>query len=167
MEKITLKYNKKPIVGDLYTLANLKILLDDLLNEYLTSRGRRRSYVYVDIKNAIGIVSMGLAAAVVFLSVYCRFQDVKFAMSCCLALYFVLYAISLVAAYLEGNKFYYDSFNIVTRADDVPVYVVLVYVHGQPVPLKYTKSILDLFDERGHMDHELFLRDLEDLFNKH
>ena len=57
MEKICLKYDKKPIIGDIYNLQNLKVLMDDLMNEYVSSLGYKRNYMYLDIRNIIGIIS--------------------------------------------------------------------------------------------------------------
>lgn len=164
MDDLIVKYNKKPIVGDLYTLSNLRVLLDDVLNEYLTRAGYKRLYVYQDIQNAIGIVSTVLGAAVTFLSMRYNFQAVKGQMSVYLAVYFVINAVSMLVKYREGRMYYYESFTISTRADDVPAYILLVYMEGKLVPLKYNKSMLDLFDETGKMDHDLFLNDVERLF---
>lgn len=166
MEELVRKYSKRPIKGDIYTLTNLKALLDDLLNEYLSGEGFRRKYFYTDVKNGIGLLSAVLALVVTGLSVYCEFQRVKPYIGLCIGAYFLLYVLNYLVSYREGGRFYYDGFEIVTRADAVPVYVLLVYRRDRPVPQKYTRSVLDLFDAEGRLDHEYFLGDIKPLFTR-
>lgn len=166
MSKIVEKYNKRPVMGDIYTLPNLKILLDDLLNEYLAEKGHRRSYLFMDIRNGVGIVSTAVAAAVIFMSLNYKFENIKAPMGLCLLVYFVINAASLAVTWYEGERFCYDAFSVTTRSDDTPSYTVLVYMHGKCVPMRYTRSFFDLFDRTGRMDHAMFVEDLDRLLNK-
>jgi hypothetical protein len=54
---------------------------------------------------------------------------------------------------------------VTTRIDKTPVYVVLLYKAEKEIPLKYYKSILDLFDE-GKLDHNLFIKGVVAAFNE-
>lgn len=161
MQTLIEKYAKRPVIGDIYTLGNLKTTLDDVLNEYLVSKGHKRSNVYIDAKNAIGILSILISIAVFALNSMYDFAEIKQLLIICILMYFAAFAANSIIKYFEAGMFYYDSFNVATRADNVPVYVVLIYKKGCLVPIKYKKSILDLFDENGRLDHVLFLKDLE------
>jgi hypothetical protein len=55
---------------------------------------------------------------------------------------------------------------VTTRIDKTPVYVVLLYKAEKVIPLKYYKSILDLFDEEGKLDHNLFIKGVVAAFNE-
>lgn len=166
MEELKLKYDKKPIIGDIYTLSNLKIMLDDILNEYLLRSSHKRNYLYSDIKNIIGIISILLSSICCYLSMLYKYEIVKKYIALSVIIYFVINTISILIGYLEDGKFYYNDLYIKTRVDDVPTYIILVYSRGKVIPVKYNKSIFDLFDETGRMDHHMLLNDLENLFKK-
>lgn len=158
------KYAKKPIFGDIYNLSNLKSLLNDFINEYLTSKGMKQNYMYIDMRNTIGIASAVLGGIVVYISMYYKFEKIKTKLFLCILVYAILYLVNWVIKYFENEKFYYKDFCIKTRVDNTPVYVILVYKKNNPVPSKHSRSILDLFYENGCMNHKLFLKDLEKLF---
>ena len=166
MEQLIFKYDKRPIRGDLYTLPNLKVLLDDLLNEYLGTVGHKRSFIFTDLRNACGIASIVFAAVIVWISMSCDFTASRMWLGITIGGYALMYLLDYVCAHFEGGKFYYTDFTIITRADITPVYILLLYRDSNPVPYKYTKSILDLFDDTGRLDHDLFIRDMENIFVK-
>jgi len=166
MEHLITKYNKNPIVGDLYTLPNLKVHLDDLLEEYLCSNGCKRSYFVQDILNVIGVLSTAITAIITYMSMYCQFDKAKLYLGILLLSYITINSVSFVISYFNGNKKVFDKFWISTRMEQRPVYVMLIYQKENIVPIKYNKSVYDLYYDNGILDHKLFLNDLKDVFNK-
>lgn len=161
MDILSKKYISKPIVGDIYSQGNLKILLDDILDEYITKIGHKRNYLYLDVRNAIGVVSAVLAALCCYVSMYYKYEVIKSVVMFSVFSYMLINGISLLISYKEAEKLYYDSFSISTRINSRYEYIILVYLKDKVAPLKYNKSIFDLFDDKGQMDHGLFLSDLE------
>lgn len=166
MEKLREKYKKFPVVADIHSLDQLKIALDDLLVECVSSLGFKESNLYTDIQNSIGIISTILAVIVTWMSECHRFQNIKFYMVWLVLGYFTINGLSYLYFHFEGGKIKFNGLEIITRIDKTPIYVVLVYKKGKPVPVKYYKSVLDLFDENGRLDHALFIDDIEALFNQ-
>lgn len=166
MEKLKEKYKKSPIIADIYSLDQLKIALDDLLVECVSSLGFRERNLYTDIQNTIGIISTMLAVVVTWLSECHKFQSIKTYMAWLVFVYFGINGVSCLYSYFKGGKIKFDGFEMITRIDKTPVYVVLVYRKGKPVPVKYCKSVLDLFDENGRLDHALFIDDIKALFSQ-
>lgn len=164
--KLTMKYTKSPIKTDIYSLEKIKLTLDDLLVEYSKERGFREKYELVDISNAIGIVSIVLALAVFFLGMAYRFDEVKWIIAILVYSYFVINGIGMAISYFLGGRISFDKFEMRTRIDKTPVYVVLLYWRGRITPIKYNKDIFELFNEKGELDHSTFLKDLEYLFNE-
>lgn len=165
-DAIVKKHNKRPIVADIYTLGNMKILLDDLLNEYLGACGYRRDHTFPDARNAIGLISIALAMAVTYMSLNCKFDDVMVTISGCVLLYFVLNIAIFIVGYFEECKYRYGGFYLVTRVDMAPSYTIEYHLPAGSVLRKYTKSLYDLFDDTGKMGHALFVDDMEVFFNK-
>ncbi|KAI5168403.1 signal peptidase complex subunit 2 [Pancytospora epiphaga] len=164
-DALTKKHDSKPIMADIYTLGNMKIILDDLLNEYLISRGFKRNYAFPDFRTTIGLISTVLAIIVTYLSLYYKFDDVSSSITFCIFLYFVLNAFVSVIGYFEEHKIRYGTFYLVTKANIAPSYTIEYFTAGSAIK-KYTKSLYDLFDSSGRMDHVLFINDMEDFFNK-
>jgi hypothetical protein len=168
MEKLKLKYSKNPIRGDIYNLSQLKILLDDLVKEYLTSvKSCEQSMLLTDARIAVGLISTGIAAAIVYLSLKTEFEQHKNALILLISIYFVLnFFIEVYTRYI-GSSFVFTDRTVVTSATPPEaVYTVLVYNKDRLIPEKYNKSVFDLFDESGRLIHEEFLSDLEELFDK-
>lgn len=165
MERLQEKYKRSPIVADIYSLDQLKITLDDLLVECVSALGFKERNMYMDIQNSIGIVSTIMAVAVTWMSECYRFQDIKLYMVWLVLGYFGINGLSCLYSHLNGGKIRFDGLEIVTRIDKTPIYVVLIYKRSKPVPAKYRKSVLDLFDESGKLDHVLFISDIKTLFN--
>ncbi|KAM0680989.1 hypothetical protein GINT2_000772 [Glugoides intestinalis] len=166
LEKLIKKIDSAPIQADLYTLEQLKIALDDLLVFYCKERGFKEKHRLNDFLNVIGLISTVLASIVLYLSLYSTFEASKKVLFICLVIYVFLSLLSFIVYCFCGGRIQFQEFDIVTRADKTPVYVSLLYWKGKVVPVKYYKSILELFDETGKLDHVLFLNDLEKLFKE-
>ena len=166
MDSLIEKYKKNPIHGDIYSINNLKVLLDDLMNEYLIKIGYKRKYLLLDIMNAIGILSILLASACCFMSMNYKYSQVCKLVTYCVILYFFINGISFLIQYFQDNKMAYGKMNIKTRIDDTSTYIILLYKKDGMAPLKYHKSVFDLYYDSGRLDHQLFLKDLEKFFLK-
>jgi len=166
MQKIREKHNKDPIVSDLYSLDQLKISLDDLLVECVTKIGYKENFAAVDFFNLIGILSTILAGIVLYLSLNFKWGTIKAYIAYCVIVYFIINAVSTIITYFQGGKIKFDGLEIITRIDKTPVYVVLIYKKGKIVPIKYSKSVFDLFYEDGTLDHNLFIDNIESLFKE-
>ncbi len=166
LEKLIKKFENEPIKADLYTLEQLKIALDDALIFYCKERGFKEKHHLTDFLNVIGLVSTALATTVLYLSLYSTFEASKKLLFICLLIYVILSILSFLVYCFCGGRIQFQEFDIVTRIDKTPVYVSLLYWKGKVVPVKYYKSVLELFDETGKLDHVLFLNDLEKLFKE-
>lgn len=164
MESLKTKYNKNPRTADIYSLSQLKIALDDVLVEYAQTLGHKESHTMTDIQNTVGIISIGLTLAVISMSYFCKSDEVRPAMAICIYIYFALNIICFLISSLRGGKIVFEKFEIATAADQTPAYKVLINSKGKSVSKKYNKCVFDLFDDTGKMDHNLFLKDMEDLF---
>lgn len=166
VDAVVKKHSKRPIMADIYTLGNMKVLLDDLLGEYLAARGHKRNYAFPDARNAVGLISIVLAAAVTYMSLYCRFDDVVAPIRACVLLYFAANTLISIVGYFEERKHRYGGFYLVTSVEMAPAYTIEYHLPAGLAAKKYTKSLYDLFDETGKMDHALFINDMEVFFNK-
>lgn len=166
LEKLIKKFENAPIRVDLYTLEQLKIALDDLLILYCKERGFKEKHHLTDFLNIIGVISTILASIVLYLSLYSTFEASKKLLVICLSIYVILSILSFIVYCFFGGCIQFLEFDVVTRIDKTPVYVSLLYWKGKVVPVKYYKSVLELFDETGKLDHVLFLNDLENLFKE-
>lgn len=165
MDNLRKKYSKQPIKGDIYNLQNLKVLLDDLMQEYFT-KGLSLSQCNLgtDIKIVIGLISTVIAVSVTYLSVYTDFNDHKFYLMLLCSAYFVLNAVGEMYAKLRGNVFKFNNAKVYTSINAPnPIYTILVYSDKNPIPKKYSKSVCDLFDEDGRLQHTNFLDDLDNV----
>lgn len=166
IQKLTEKYIKAPIKADIFSLEQMKITLDDFLIEYATACGLTQKHTLTDFQNTIGIISTIQAAIVVFLGYFYKFDDTKKILAIILAIYFGINIFSFIISYFFGGKISFKEFEAVTKIDKTPVYVIILHWKGKGVPVKYHKSVLDLFDEAGRLDHIEFLKDLKTLFNE-
>lgn len=164
MEQILVKYNKTPIKTDLYTLSNLKTTLDNLLSEFCNKQGYKQNYFVTDIQNLVGIASIILTVAVLAFSYFFKFAEIKYYMSICLYIYFFINIFCAVFVYFKGGKLVFDKIDIETSIDSTKTYNVKVYSKDKKMLKKYNKSIFDLFFDTGALDHELYLKDMADLF---
>ena len=164
MEQILTKYNKKPIIVDLYTIQNLKASLDDLLSEFCNNNGYKENYFMTDIQNAVGVVSIFLTLIVLAFSYCCKFDDIKDNMAICLYIYFAINILCGILMYFKEGKLVFDKIDIETSIDKTKIYNITIYSKEKNVLYKYNKSIFDLFYETGKLDHELFLKDMTKLF---
>ena len=168
MDRLRGKYNKSPLRGDIYNLAELKIILDDVIREFLEKAcGSRHSKVSTDIRIGVGLASTAIASVVVYLSMTSDFEMHKQAMTVLTALYFVINALSEIYFRCVGSSMVFDDKVVSTSisAPD-PTFVLIVYNKDKPTPSKYTKSVYDLFDSNGKLVHDEFLADLQGLFEK-
>lgn len=166
MDGLKGKYNKSPLRGDIYNLAELKIILDDVIRDFLEStRNSKHSKVSTDIRIGVGLVSTAIAAVVVYLSMTSEFEAHKQAVTALTALYFVINALSEIYFRCIGSSMVFKDRVVSTsiNAPD-PTYVIMVYNKGKFIPSKYTKSVFDLFDSSGKLVHEEFIDDLQGLF---
>lgn len=166
IESIIEKYQKRPIVGDIYNEANLKVLLDDLLNEYLVAKEMKRNYMLTDIKNLLGTGSVLCGAVATYVSLQYKFQAIFNILLVAVVVYFVLRSIVFLLDLYEDRAFCYGNFYLKSSANKDALYSVEKYESRQKSPVKYSRSLFELFDNTGRMDHVLFLADLDEFFNK-
>lgn len=165
-EKLAAKYNKNKVKTDIHTLNQIKITLDDFLIEYAEVKGYQENHTMTDIGNVVGIISTIFGATTTFLSVYYKFQDVKKILLFCTAGYFILNMLWFLGLKLFGGKIAFKEFDAITKIDNTPVYVILLYWKNRNVPVKYHKDVTELFYEDGEFNHMVFLNDLERLFKE-
>lgn len=164
MEALIARRDREPIYGDIYTLPGLKVLLDDALREYLVASGYAHSTLCLDVWLAIGLLSLVLAGGVALISTYCDFYTTRRTVAWMLHTYVAANLVSLVITRIEGGRAVYGPVSVTSRIADMRSYVLLVYHRDRIVPAKYTRSIFDLFDSDGRLDHRLFFADLRTLF---
>ena len=164
MESLKIKYSKNPITADIYTKKQLKIALDDLLFEYCKVMGFKENHFTTDLKNVVGIISTILSLIVCYLGYHYSFQEMKFVMGICVTIFFSIQFLCFLFCYFRGERIKLEKYEISTKIDKTNTYNILVFPKGEKTPIKYNKSIFDLFYENCKMDHELFLKDLENLF---
>nr|XP_013180895.1 unnamed protein product [Papilio xuthus] len=167
IEKLNQKYSKKPIQGDIYNLMGLKVLLDDLLLEYLTkTKNYKQNTFVVDLKIFIGIISSILACGIAYCSVNYDFEEYRFLLIIALSIYFTLNTIVWIVEKARKTTFRFGNLSVVTDVQPPsPVYTIMVYEGDKLIPEKYNKSIFDLFADDGRLLHEKVLADFENLFN--
>lgn len=166
METLLKKYNKRPVTGDVYTLSNLKVIVDDLLCDYLYAAGFRRVYFYENIRIALGMLSMVVAAVTTYASLYYPFKQTECLLKYLVCGYFSLTVLGFIISQVEGRRVIYEGFHVVTRVDDSQNYILLIYFKGKVVPQKYSKSIFELFYNDGKLDHLLLIKELGGIFKK-
>lgn len=171
MNRLMKAYSEKPVKGDIFRLRSLKVTLDDILKQYLTSvLGLKQHYLMSDIKISIGIISIVSAGILVYMSMNIDFIVYKPYAIIILVLYFT--SNLLLEAYLlffpeptfKGKK---GEVSLVVRSEvksPHPIYILKVCSGKSKIPKKYTKSLYDLFYSDGILLHEKYLSDLEELF---
>ncbi|AFN82580.1 Microsomal signal peptidase subunit SPC25-like protein [Encephalitozoon romaleae SJ-2008] len=168
MDNLKAKYNKNPLRGDIYNLSELKIILDDVIRDFMEKvRNSRQSKASTDIKIVIGLISTAIASVVAYLSVTSEFEYHRRIIAVLTLLYFIINILGEVYFRYIGFSMVFEDRVVSTNisAPD-PTYVILVYNKNKLIPSKYTKSVFDLFDSNGRLVHEEFLDDLQALFEK-
>lgn len=172
MDKIITRYNKKPIQSNIYVLQGLKLSLNDLLVEYLKhERGFKQKQLFTDMRIVVGLFSVACAIITCYISMYKDFSDYKNELVVLLGIYFSLNFLLEIWTMLffrnvifEGtNKdgsVRIDGFN---RAVDTN-YKLIIYRNGKVVPGTFSKSVYELYDESGVLDHETFLKEIAPIF---
>ncbi len=165
-EKLISKYTKTPSITDIHVLEQLKITLDDFLSEYSREKGYKEKHTLTDFKNTVGIISTIQAVIVLIASLYFKFENAKRVLAMAIFSYFAVNIFCIIVSYFFGGKISFIEFEAITRIDSIPTYVILLFWKGRGVPVKYSRSVLELFDETGRLDHVEFLNDLNELFNE-
>ncbi|KAH9411957.1 microsomal signal peptidase [Ordospora pajunii] len=168
MDILKAKYNKQPLVGDVYCLINLKIILDDVIKEFMaTVKNSRQSTVPADIKIITGLASAAITAATMYMSITSEFKQHKSIMAVLVVVYFVINILMEIYERWNGKSMVFGTKVVSTtiNASDA-IYTVIVHDINQPTPSKYTRSIFELFDSDGKLIHERFVEDIQDLFEK-
>ncbi|ADM11107.2 Microsomal signal peptidase subunit SPC25-like protein [Encephalitozoon intestinalis ATCC 50506] len=165
MDNLKAKYNKNPLRGDIYNLSELKIILDDVIRDFMENVGNsKQSKVSTDIKIAIGLISTVIASAVAYFSLTSEFEYHKQVITILTLIYFVINILGEIYFRWTGSSMVFKDRVVSTSvsAPD-PTYVIMVYNKNKLIPSKYTKSMFDLFDSNGRLIHEEFLDDLQGL----
>ncbi|KAM0671436.1 microsomal signal peptidase [Ordospora colligata] len=168
MDILKTKYNKNPLVGDVYCLNSLKIILDDVIKEFMdTVKNSKQSTVSSDIKISTGLVSAAITGATVYISLTSEFKQHKSIMTVLVVAYFVINILVEIYERWNGKSMVFGSKTVSTtiNASDA-IYTVVVHDSTQPTPNKYTRSVFELFDSDGKLIHERFIEDIQDLFEK-
>lgn len=172
MDTIIARYNKTPINCNIYGLVNLKVACNDLLIEYLKKeKGYQQRQAYTDMKIAVGLISVVCAILTCYMSLHYDFSDYRKALVVVLAIYFSLNFIleiclrffarnTVFEGYNREGSIRIDGFN---KAVDTN-YKLIIYKNGKAIPGNFSKSIYDLYDESGVLDHETFLREIAQVF---
>lgn len=166
IQKLRNKYNKEPIKADVYTLSKLKIALDDLLVECANVLDYKQNNLYVDVQNIIGIISTLIACGTVYLSMYFKFDTVKFYLKILCSLYFIINFTSYIIYYLFGKLLRFKDFSFKTKVSKNEIYEIIMKNNNSEIKGKYVKSIYDLFNEEGEMDHNLFIDGIYELLSE-
>lgn len=168
MEKLKSKYSKNPLKTDIYNLNELKLVLDDVVQEFITDvRHSKQSKTSTDVKIVVGLISTVIASVVGYISVRFDFEAYKMVLTILIALYFTINFLVEVYLWCTGSSFVFSDKVVSTKINfPDPTYVMLVYNKNKLIPNKYTKSVFDLFDSDGRLMHEEFIDDLEKVFEK-
>lgn len=172
MEKFRNKYDKpkNPPKTDLYTINQVKISLDDFLVEYLTALGFKECNFYVDFSNTIGIFSTIFAGLTCYLSMYYQWEHIKKYITYSVIAYFCINSILFIYCCFKSGKIRFSGLEIATKIqftdDKNPVYTAMIYKRNKVVPLKYTRTIFDLFYDNGIMDYKILIEDFDKLFKE-
>lgn len=169
MDKLKSKYNRNALRADIYNMNELKLVLDDVVQEFLADvKESKQSKTSIDIKISIGLISTAIACVVLYVSMNSDFEANKSMLTALTASYFVInFLMEVYFWFVGGTSFVFSDKTVYTRISPPdPTYVVIVYNKNKLIPSKYTKSVFDLFDSDGKLVHEEFLDDLERLFEK-
>ncbi|KAL6121675.1 hypothetical protein NUSPORA_01374 [Nucleospora cyclopteri] len=158
---------RENVTADLYTISEVKVVLDEFLCKFLRNNGCKQFFLMENIRLAIGVVSSLLGVIICYLSMNFTYDIVCKYVTLSVIIYYIINGLTYL---LEKNKYYFliqnnDSslkFDIVTEIDEKPDYTILVYVES--IPIKYSKSIYELFYDDGYLDTKLFKNDLEKTF---
>lgn len=172
MDALISKYNKSPVQVNKHNLANLKIALNDLLIEYLVrDRGYVQRHTYTDLKIAVGMVSVACAIVTCYMSMHYTFAEYRTALIVTLGIYFSInFLLEICSRFFVRNTIFegysrhgtltIDGFN---KAVDEN-YKLIIYKDGKAIPGNFSKSIYELYDDAGVLDHEMFLREIALIF---
>lgn len=164
IEKIRMKYNKTPIKADIYNPVQLKLTLDDLVVELVSSMGYKPNNFYVDAQNIIGIISTIITAIVAYLSVYYKFDEISKYLTVLIPAYFLLSGISYLNYFAFGGLLRFNDLSLRSKLSKSVIYEVLVV--KKDTSNKYFKSILDLYHDTGILDHNLFIDGIIEFINE-
>ncbi|EEQ81647.1 hypothetical protein NCER_101840 [Vairimorpha ceranae BRL01] len=187
-DKLKLKYSKKPVKGDIYNLRHLKVLIDEILVDFLVKDlNYKLNNTYTDFQISVGLLSTVLAALLTYFSMNFEFKDYKVFMIWCLCIYSVLNGIVYIFDTLRGTTYYFTKViknNVQEDKNDKetekvvsirvcteilppnPIYTLLVYKDNKLIPEKWSKSVFELFKEDGTLNASQFLDDVTLFFNK-
>ncbi|KAG5859557.1 microsomal signal peptidase 25 kDa subunit [Encephalitozoon hellem] len=168
MDNLKARYNKSPLRGDIYSLSELKIILDDVVRDFMEKvKNSKQSKASTDIKIVIGLISTAIALVVAYLSTTSEFEHHRNIIALLTLFYFIINLLGEIYFRYVGSSMVFEDRVVSTNisAPD-PTYVLLVYNKNKLIPSKYTKSVFDLFDSNGRLVHEEFLDDLQGLFEK-
>ncbi|ELQ74856.1 putative Signal peptidase complex subunit 2 protein, partial [Trachipleistophora hominis] len=172
MDAIITRYNKAPIHCNIYSLVNLKVACNDLLIEYLTKeKGYRQKHTYTDMKIVVGLISVVCAALTCYMSMNYSFEDYRKALVVVLAVYFSFNFVLEISLRLFARNTVFEGYNKegsiridgFNRAVDTD-YKLIIYKNGKAIPGNFCKSVYELYDESGVLDHEAFLREVAQVF---
>lgn len=168
LDKIRQKYDKRPIKADVNVLPQLKTAMDDVILEYLTKvRNLVQSTLLTDLQIVVGVISTILACAVAYSSVTYEFKDYRTLLAISLCVYCVLNAIMYLITKIWSYTFKFGDMAVYTSINPPSdIYSILIHTKGRLIPQKYSRSVFDLFDSEGTFLHNVFLDDIDALFDE-
>lgn len=168
LDKLKLKYSRKPLKGEKYNLRNLKAVLDEILLDYMIRvLNLKMNNLYTDFQITVGVLSTILSCIVVYMSMNYEFVEYKMYLVFCLSVYFILNGIVYLCDMLRSTTYKFSDMDVCT--DVTPpnhIYTVLVYKNKKLIPEKWSKSVFDLFDSNGVLRSSEVLDELDVFFNK-
>lgn len=172
MNHLMKTYSKKPVKSDIFRLISLKITLDDVLKQYLTSvLGLKPSHLISDVKICVGIMSIISAGILVYMSLNIEFIIYKPYAIFLLVIYFIsnilleMYLFFFPEPTFRGSK---GELSLVVKSEvksPYPFYILSVCLCKNSIPKKYTMSLYELFYSNGLLKHEHYLNELHIFFS--
>ncbi|WUR05095.1 putative signal peptidase complex subunit 2 [Vairimorpha necatrix] len=176
LDKLKIKYSRRPLKGDIYNLRNLKLVTDEILLDFMQSVLKcKLNNLYTDFTLAVGITSTILAAFLAYFSTHYEFEEYKTYLIFSLIFYCGFNSVVYICDLLRTTTF---KFTLVKENEKVemrvctdisppnPVYTILVYKNDKLIPEKWSKSVFDLFNKDGVLQADEFLDQVNEFFNK-
>ncbi|KAG0438148.1 hypothetical protein DMUE_3268 [Dictyocoela muelleri] len=169
MDKLEEKLSKTPIKANNEELKNLKIALNDMLIQFLKINNCKEYCRDKDIKIIIGLTSAILASTTTYISMNYDFEKIKMPLLIMIIFYFVINGgleiyERFMANYMYSGFYKNKKLIIYSNLHDNDFNYKLVIRYGNDNK-EYSKSVYSLFYEDGVLDHEMFLKDLDSVFD--
>lgn len=174
MDGLVEKYNKKRIVSEIYSLEDVKQDMDDLLCEYLAKVGGYASSTFItSVRIGIGALAILGSAALWYFSRFWKLEEYRAYALAITGVYFgFTYAESILTQLFcsytfDGRNARGERIRALSKLDSPCThYIVLLYFRDREIPSKLSLDIRTVYDPKGVLDHQSYLKMLRDAVEK-